>query len=317
MTLLALLLAVAAGTAAAQPTVPPVVLCTTDFPPYVSADLPDGGRITALARRAFAQAGLAVQTEQLPWVRAFALAKSGGCLLLTLWRNEERDALFHYSLPVARMELGLFVRGDRQKPLPPDATVAYQRGSYLPQGLTAGRYRLHELLDPRVGLEMLKRGRVDAVFSERETMEHLLRRQPDMARGIRWQAPALEVKATHMALSKQHPQADAWREYRTPPYVVSGLFANLGERAFFRRMQHQARVRVARVGLALLELRQTTGAWPESLDAVIPMVGAEWVEDPFTGERLQYEPGVRLEAAVPIPNEDLRADDEIVWRFGG
>jgi hypothetical protein len=36
---------------------------------------------------------------------------------------------------------------------------------------------------------------------------------------------------------------------------------------------------------------------------------------PFTGERLQYEPGVRLEAAVPITVEALRADDEIVWRL--
>jgi polar amino acid transport system substrate-binding protein len=203
------LLAVAAGTAAAQPPVPPVVLCTTDFPPYVSTDMPDGGRITALARRAFAASGLVVETRQLPWVRAFAMVKAGDCLLLTMWRNDERDALLRYSLPVARMELGLFVRGDRKEVLP-NAIVAYQRGSYLPPALTEGRYRLHEVLDPRTGLGMLKRGRVDAVFSERETLEHLLRRQPD--RGIRWLAPALEVKTTHMAISKRHPQADAWLE---------------------------------------------------------------------------------------------------------
>lgn len=209
---LALLLALGAGAASAQGPVPPVVLCTTDFPPYVSTDMPDGGRITALARRALAAGGLTVQTQQLPWVRAFALAKGSGCLLLTLWRNDERDALFRYSLPVARMELGLFVRGDRKEPLPPEATVAYQRGSYLPPALTANRYKLHEVLDPRVGVEMLKRGRVDAVFSERETLEHLLRRQPGLAQGIRWQAPALEVKTTHMAISKQHPQAEAWLE---------------------------------------------------------------------------------------------------------
>jgi hypothetical protein len=85
--------------------------------------------------------------------------------------------------------------------------------------------------------------------------------------------------------------------------------------AFHSCLKHQARMRIARTGLALLELRQTTGAWPESLDAVVPLVGEEWVEDPFTGGRLQYEPGVRLEAAAPIPFEDLRADDEIVWRF--
>ncbi|HEY8878938.1 MAG TPA: transporter substrate-binding domain-containing protein [Roseateles sp.] len=188
-----------------------VSLCMTDFPPYVSVDLPDGGSLTALARRAFTTAGFTVQTQHVPWVRAFALAKNGECLLMTMWRNEERDALFRYSLPVARMQLGFFVRGDRKGPLPPDATVAFQRGSYLPPDLTTGRYRLHELVDPRPGLEMLSFGRVDAVFSERATFEYQLARQPKLAETIRWQA-ALEVKPTFMAISKSHPQADAWLE---------------------------------------------------------------------------------------------------------
>lgn len=48
---------------------------------------------------------------------------------------------------------------------------------------------------------------------------------------------------------------------------------------------------------------------------MLPLVGAETIVDPYTGERLQYEPGVRVEAAVPIPDEELRADDEIVWRL--
>ena len=85
MKALALLLALGAGTAAAQARMPPVVLCTTDFPPYVSTEAPDGGRITALARRAFEAAGLKVQTQQLPWVRAYALAKSGEFAGASLW----------------------------------------------------------------------------------------------------------------------------------------------------------------------------------------------------------------------------------------
>ncbi|MDR7268802.1 polar amino acid transport system substrate-binding protein [Pelomonas saccharophila] len=188
-----------------------VSLCMTDFPPYVSVELPDGGSLTALARRAFTAAGLTVQTQHVPWVRAFALAKNGDCMLMTMWRNEERDALFRYSLPVARMQLGFFVRSERKAPLPLDATVAYQRGSYLPPQLTTGRYKLHELIDPRPGLEMLSLGRVDAVFSERATFEYQLARQPGLAGTIRWQT-ALEVKPTFMAISKNHPQADAWLE---------------------------------------------------------------------------------------------------------
>ena len=111
-----------------------------------------------------------------------------------------------------RWQLGFFVRADLKTPLPPDATVAYQRGSYLPAELAGDRYKLHELVDPRPGLEMLHRGRVDAVFSERATFEYQLAKQPRLAEAIRWQAPALEVKPTFMAISKTHPQADAWLE---------------------------------------------------------------------------------------------------------
>lgn len=206
------------GTAARAETM--VTLCMTDFPPYVSTELADGGRLTALARRAFTTAGFIVQTQHVPWVRAFALAKNGDCLLMTLWRNEERDALFRYSLPVARMQLGFFVRADRETPLPPDATVAFQRGSYLPVELTAGRYKLHELVDPRPGLEMLSLARVDAVFSERATFEYQLARQPKLAEAIRWQA-ALEIKPTFMAISRNHPQADAWLELLNQEIKVS------------------------------------------------------------------------------------------------
>jgi polar amino acid transport system substrate-binding protein len=198
----------AAGTISAQAQAP---LCMTDFPPYVSVDLPDGGSLMGLARRAFAAGGLEVQALHVPWVRAFALAKNGDCLLMTLWRNEERDALFRYSLPVARMQLGFFVRADHKGPLQQGATVAYQRGSYLPPELTASRYKLHELVDPRPGLEMLSLGRVDAVFSERATFEYQLARQTKPLEAIRWHS-ALEIKPTFMAISKTHPQADAWLE---------------------------------------------------------------------------------------------------------
>ncbi|MCK6458624.1 MAG: hypothetical protein L6Q95_01860 [Planctomycetes bacterium] len=117
------------------------------------------------------------------------------------------------------------------------------------------------------------------------------------------------------------PRAEALRdEYaRGVPNFLSHLWAILPMKAIPVRLRHEARIRIARVGLALLELRQTTGAWPESLDAVVPLVGEEWAIDPYTGERLQYEPGVRLEAAVPVPEafKDMPEEYEIVWRFGG
>lgn len=128
-----------------------------------------------------------------------------------------------------------------------------------------------------------------------------------------------EIRLLDLPPHEALPKALALREeyFRGPPNVFSHLFATLPVQVSRHRLGHDAKMRIARVGLALLELRQETGAWPETLDAVVPLVGAEWIEDPYTGERLQYEPGVRLEAAVPIPDEEQRADCEIVWRFGG
>lgn len=218
--LLAALLAMP-GTARAQATAATVPLCFTDFPPYVSMDLPDGGSLGALARRAFTAAGLTVQAIKAPWARAYAMAITGECLLMAVWRNDERDALLRYSLPVARMQLGFFVRADRgNQPLAADAQVAVERGSYLPAELTRGSYRLSPVVDRRPALQMLKLHRVDAVFSERASLEYLLAR--DALTEVRWLAPAVELKTTYMAISKTHPKADAWLELLNREIQLSG-----------------------------------------------------------------------------------------------
>jgi len=209
----ALLLGLVAAAAQAQsPRTQPasVPVCFTEFPPYVGADLPDGGSLAALARRAFAAGGLTMQIVKAPWARAYALAKNGECLLMTMWRNEERDALFRYSLPVARMQLGFFVRADRNAALSEHASIAFQRSSYLPPELSDGRYKLNPVVDMHPALQMLAMGRVEAVFSERASFEFLLATQAPLPTGIRWKGPALEVKATYMAIAKGHPRADAW-----------------------------------------------------------------------------------------------------------
>ena len=99
------------------------------------------------------------------------------------------------------------------------------------------------------------------------------------------------------------------------PYMVSSLFANLPWHAAKAAARHRATLRVARTGLALLSLREQDGTWPESLDAVAALVDAKTLVDPFSGQRLRYIPGEFLEADAPFPDEQLRKEYEIVWRF--
>lgn len=198
---------VAASPAAELP--PSVSLCVTRFAPYVSYELPDGGRLTVLATQAFTRAGLSVKQITAPWARALQLATQGQCVLLTVWRTPERDAVLHYSAPVARMELGLFIRNDPEKALPAGARVAHERGSYLPPALTDNPYQLQPISAVRQGLQMLVIGRVDAVFAERASTESLLAQDETLARQVRWQGSPLDVKTTHMAVGRAHPAAEA------------------------------------------------------------------------------------------------------------
>ncbi|MEM8884375.1 MAG: hypothetical protein AAGD14_09915 [Planctomycetota bacterium] len=119
---------------------------------------------------------------------------------------------------------------------------------------------------------------------------------------------ALDSPASAVARSEDlDRELDPWRGR-----MVSSLFSHLPGMVMRKRQEHVARMRVARVGLALLVVRQRDGAWPESLDAVRALVPTECLEDPFTGKLLRWQPGVRLSAARPL--EDF--DEESARRYG-
>jgi len=51
-----------------------IVISTLEWPPYTTADLPNGGATTEVVRRAFANAGIEIDVLFLPWKRAVAYA---------------------------------------------------------------------------------------------------------------------------------------------------------------------------------------------------------------------------------------------------
>jgi len=74
---------------------------------------------------------------------------------------------------------------------------------------------------------------------------------------------------------------------------------------------HVVQLRVARVGLALLEAKQAAGEWPQDLDAIAAEVGEETLVDPLGKGRFAYEPGEAV-AAARGPDD---AAGPVVWRF--
>jgi polar amino acid transport system substrate-binding protein len=185
-----------------------ISICVTEFPPYLGSQLPDGGPLLALASRALASGGLQARPSAVPWARALTLARAGECLLPIIWRNAERDQGFAYSQPVADMQLGLFVRQDHVGGVKPGDAIAVERSGYLPPSLTEGGFALNPTGGTRQTLRMLAAGRVVAAFTERAAAEEMLRAEPALGAQLRWQGPAIEVKTTYMAVSRDHPLRD-------------------------------------------------------------------------------------------------------------
>jgi hypothetical protein len=99
---------------------------------------------------------------------------------------------------------------------------------------------------------------------------------------------------------------------RTFPYVLTKMYGALPGRFYKQIVKHTAKMRLARVGLWLLEHKQRTGSWPEALESSAP-------PDPYTTKPFYYRrhgSGVRLAADPPIRPGDSREDYEgLVWEL--
>ncbi len=96
------------------------------------------------------------------------------------------------------------------------------------------------------------------------------------------------------------------------PYIATKGLLPIPGRAFKEFTKHAATMRLARIGLALLEHKQETGSWPDALDGSMP-------PDPYTNKPFYYRrhgSGVRLAADAPIRPGDSREDYEgLVWEL--
>jgi polar amino acid transport system substrate-binding protein len=82
-----------------------VRLTNGEWPPYLSASLPDNGLISRIVVEAFAQQGMRVQFGYFPWPRALMLAKIGDWDGTAAWIiSPERSRDFIYSDPVFSTE---------------------------------------------------------------------------------------------------------------------------------------------------------------------------------------------------------------------
>merc|ERR1711879_299286 len=78
-----------------------LVLTNGDWPPYFSPQFKYGGFGSRIVTEAFAQAGIDVHYEYLPWKRAYESAKAGKFAGSVGWRKTpQREKYFYFSDPI-------------------------------------------------------------------------------------------------------------------------------------------------------------------------------------------------------------------------
>ncbi|MEH6402000.1 MAG: transporter substrate-binding domain-containing protein [Sneathiella sp.] len=90
-----------------------VKLTTSEYPPYTSQSLKNGGIATDIVRQVFKKMGEEIEVDLLPWKRGYEAVEKGNYVATyPLLKTAERENKFLYSDPIILWESKLFVHRD-------------------------------------------------------------------------------------------------------------------------------------------------------------------------------------------------------------
>jgi polar amino acid transport system substrate-binding protein len=227
----AMLLLIAALVLAAPAQARKLVLAATEYPPYYSENLEQGGPVAELTVAALRHASYEVEVRFMPWARALRLGEQGKVDgLIGVWRSAEREKRFFYSDPVVSNRIVLCRRGsfgpdrfttwEAIKPF----TVGTVRGYADPEGMAMAGIQTESVTDDLQNLRKLMAGHVDLVIIDSRVEVYLSRKHFGEAASL--------IECLHPAV-QEHPQ-----------YLVVSRSTQGGEeivRAFNEQMQRLRR----------------------------------------------------------------------------
>lgn len=104
--LLSLLLILSANSSAQK-----VAMVTTQWDPFFSESLLEGGVVTEIAKVAFATQGHQASVDWYPWIRALKLVEYGSAdVVMGAYYSKERAQNYLYSDPIFSIDVGLITR---------------------------------------------------------------------------------------------------------------------------------------------------------------------------------------------------------------
>jgi ABC-type amino acid transport substrate-binding protein len=208
--------------AVASEVVKTVRLATTEWPPYISEELPQYGYVYQLATRVFEHAGYRVEIDFLPWARALKMTEDGQYDgLFPEYYSTDRLSMIAFSEPFPGGPVGLYKRRDRDISYPVDPrknqTLALKGLANYTFGVVRGYINTREFdtasflqksqaVDDEQNIRMLQAGRLDLIFIDKYVAEYLLKAHfPHFGNTLEFMNPPLEVKSLYIAFSKKKP----------------------------------------------------------------------------------------------------------------
>lgn len=164
---------------------PAVRLASEEWPPYMSAALPDNGLSGAYVAAVFARLGSASSIDYFPWKRTMEVGLNDPRYagLLAVWRTPQREALCHFSAPIGstmnvlayRKETPIVASSLRELREAQVGIVAgYSNGEEFDALVRRGVLHVQEGVNDETNLRKLLSKRFDAMVIEKRVLRHLL-----------------------------------------------------------------------------------------------------------------------------------------------
>ncbi len=194
-----------------------VRLTNGEWPPYLSASLPDNGLISRIVVEAFAQQGIRVQFGYFPWPRALMLAKIGDWDGTAAWiHSPERSRDFIYSDPVFSSETVFYHLKSWQFSWHTMADLAKYRigvtqdyfyGEAFSSALAQGKITVETVGRDEQNLTKLLGGRIDVFPIDKRVAMSMLKQSfsaPDIAR-LTFDPKPVHSQPLHIMFGKSSP----------------------------------------------------------------------------------------------------------------
>lgn len=200
----------------------PLTISAGEWPPFLSAGLPQQGVIAHLITDIFAEAGYDVTFHFIPWARAYKSTANTEYAATAVWMHQaDREIDFLYSEPVLNEQFVFFHlkhNGFDWQTLTDLAgqTIggvhAYSYGPDVDRALEDGVFRMLRVNSTEQSLRMLAAERIDVFAEEMRIGYHTLHNNtPEIAERITHHPKPFLTNQSYLLFPKQAAQSDELR----------------------------------------------------------------------------------------------------------